>query len=94
MFFKTSQRMLREDLIHQTMKFVDLYQQVKIKIKKTGLMKDELGGKLMTKFVGFRRKTCSYLISMQVLKRKRNNSEKQPCFGNQFLQLESRKKRA
>ena len=30
--------------------------------------------------------------NMEVLKRKRNNSEKQPCFGNYFLQLESRKK--
>ena len=25
-------------------------------------MKDQLGGKIMTKFVGFRAKTCSYLI--------------------------------
>ena len=30
--------------------------------KVIGLMKDELGGKTMTKFVGLRTKTCSYLI--------------------------------
>ena len=30
--------------------------------KVIGLMKDELGGKTMTKFVGLRAKTCSYLI--------------------------------
>ena len=33
------------------------------KIKKViGLMKDELGGNIMTKFVGLGGKTCSYLI--------------------------------
>ena len=30
--------------------------------KVTGLMKDELGGKFMKKFVGLRAKTYSYLI--------------------------------
>ena len=29
--------------------------------------------------------------TMEVVRRSRNNSEKQPCFGNQFLQLESHK---
>ena len=30
--------------------------------KVTGLMKDELDGKIVTKFVGLRGETCSYLI--------------------------------
>ena len=32
------------------------------KKKVIALMKDQLGGNIMTKFVGLRAKTCSYLI--------------------------------
>ena len=32
-------------------------------------MKGELGGKIMTKFVGLRVKTCSYLIDIDSLKK-------------------------
>ena len=39
----------------------DRYQKEKIK-KVIGLMKDGLGGKTMTKFVGLRAKTYSHLI--------------------------------
>ena len=37
-------------------------------IKVIGLMEDELGGKIMTKFVGLRAKTSSYLIDNLNLK--------------------------
>ena len=40
---------------------IDLYQKKKRK-KVTGLMKDELGEKIMTKFVGLKAKTYSYLM--------------------------------
>ena len=41
--------------------------------KVLGLMKDEIGGKIMTKFVGLRSKTCSYL--------KDNNNEEKKAKG-------------
>ena len=53
--------MLKLDLIIQIMNQIDHYENKKIK-KIIGLMKDYLGGKIMTKYVGLRAKTYSYLI--------------------------------
>ena len=65
-FTKILQKTLKEDLTCQIMNqnpipLKDRYQKEKIK-KVIGLMKDGLGGKTMTKFVGLRAKTYSHLI--------------------------------
>ena len=56
--------MLKLDFILQTMNYVDRYQKEKSNWnwKVIGLIKDKLGRKIMTKFVGLRAKTYSYLI--------------------------------
>ena len=53
--------MLKKDLIHEIMKSIDHYLQERIK-KVIGLMKDELGGRVMTEFVASKPKTYSYLM--------------------------------
>ena len=65
-FTKILQKTLKKDLTCQIMNqnpipLKDRYQKEKIK-KVIGLMKDGLGGKTMTKFVGLRAKTYSHLI--------------------------------
>ena len=47
----------------------------KLDLKVTGLIKDEFGGKIMTKIVGLRAKTYSYLIDM-VVKIKKQKAHK------------------
>ena len=53
--------LLKKGLIHQTMKSINHCLQEKNK-RLIQLMKDELGRKIMTEFVGLRPKTYSYLI--------------------------------
>ena len=59
-FRKTLQKMLKQDLRLQILNQTEHC--LREKIKKNGLMKHELGGKIMKKVVGLRAKTQSYLI--------------------------------
>ena len=58
-FIKTLQKILKLDLILKTMNQIDHWLKEK---KVIGLMKDELDGKIIKKFVRLRAKTYSYLI--------------------------------
>ena len=59
-FIKTSQKILKQGLVLQIASLTELYQKEKNKTV-IGLIKDELGGKIMKKFVGFKAKTYIYL---------------------------------
>ena len=61
MFKKTFQKMLKLNLILQIMNWIDHYQEEKME-KVIGLMKDELGRKIMTKSAGLKVKPYNQLI--------------------------------
>ena len=60
-FIKILLVMLKKCMIHQIILLKDHYQWVKIKEKVIGMIKDELGGKIMKEFIGLRPKCYSYL---------------------------------
>ena len=80
--------MLEKDLTHQIMEFRDRYQ--KAKIKKIGLMKNELGRKITTEFAGLRPNTCSYLINSGNEDKEAKGTKK--CVIKRRLKLEDFKK--
>ena len=59
-FIKTLHKMLKLDLMFQTMNQIDHC--LKEKLEVIGLMKEGLGGKILTKSLRLRAKTYSYLI--------------------------------
>ena len=80
--------MLEKDLTHQIMEFRDRYQ--KVKIKKIGLMKNELGRKITTEFAGLRPNTSSYLINSGNEDKEAKGTKK--CVIKRRLKLEDYKK--
>ena len=87
-FLKMFPMMLRDGLIHLTMKKMikDLFQQVRIK-KVPGLFKDELGGKIMRAVVSLRPKPCSYLKDGDGEEKKAKGTKK--CVIKQKLAFEN-----
>ena len=64
-YAKMLQKILKINLVLQIMNQIGHYLTQKIE-KVIGLTKNELGGKIMTKFVGLRTKKYSYLIDNAV----------------------------
>ena len=73
-FIKTLWKMLKLGLMLQIMNQIDHCLKKKIKIV-AGLMKSELGGKTMIKFVRLRVKTCSYLDGNSVDKKAKHTKK-------------------
>ena len=67
--------MLKQDLVLQIMNWTDHYLKEKIK-KVIELMKDELGGIIMTVFVALTTRICSYLTDNSDTKKKIKGQKK------------------
>ena len=74
-FMKTLLVMLEDGLIHLTMKDERPLPISKSK-KEIGFFKDELGGEIITEFVGLRVKTWIYLIDDVIEKKKAKGTKK------------------
>ena len=97
--------MLKKSLIHQimVMNVIDHFLKEKIK-KMIGLMKNELGGKIIAEFVAFRPKTYSYLMGdgwsykkakgtkKCVIKRKLKFNDYKDCLLNNEIVLKSQQR--
>ena len=66
--------MLKQGYILQTMNQIDDCLNEKNK-KVSRLMKDELGGKIVTKFTGLEAKTFSYLIDVMKIKKAKSTKK-------------------
>ena len=76
-FMKTLQKMLKKDLILQTITINCIPHYIKEKDKKViGLLKDELSGEIMKELAGLRVKTYSYLIDYVSVDKKVKGAEK------------------
>ena len=58
--------------------------------KVIGLMKDELGGEIITEFIGLRSKTCSYLADNDKINKKAKGTKK--CVIKKIIQFDDYKK--
>ena len=74
-FIKILQMMLKKDSIRQVMKLIDPCLQEKNE-KVIGLMKDELGGRIMTKFIAPRPQTHPCLIHDDIKVKKSKRTKK------------------
>ena len=83
-FIKTLQKMLKLD--HTSNYELDRTISKGKNRKVTGLIKDELGGKIMTKFVELRAKTYSYLID-DVSEDKKKKKAQKPVLEKENLTL-------
>ena len=88
-FTKILHKMLKKGLTLQIMMLIEHYLKEKNK-KVIGLMKDDLGGGIITEFVALRPKTCSYMTDEFIEIKKAKGTKK--CVIKKMLKFEDYKK--